>query len=58
MKLNEEEVQKKLSFVEINQRFEGFDLTPEDLKNAHDVLTGACEADETISDIVGKYMSK
>ena len=57
-KLNEKEIQKKLDFIEANQHFEGFDLTPEDLKNARDVLTGVRDADDIIEEIVNEYISK
>lgn len=52
---NEEAVQKKLAFIAANQHFEGFDLTPEDLKNARDVLTGARDADDILSELIRQY---
>ena len=53
--LSEEEAEKKLAFIEANQRFEGFDLTPEDQKNARDVLTGARDADDILSELIHQY---
>ena len=45
-------------FVSAESFVEGFDLTPENLKNAHDVLNGTREADEVLNKIVDKYTSK
>lgn len=52
---NEEELQKKLAFIAANQHFEGFDLTPEDLKNTRDVLTGVRDADDIIAELIRQY---
>ncbi len=54
-KLSEQEVNDKLAFIKANQKFEGYILSPEDIQNAHDVLTGTRCADDIIAELVKKY---
>jgi hypothetical protein len=47
--MTEEEIEYRVAEIRANFAFEGMELTPEEIQNCRDVLSGKANADELIS---------